>query len=91
MTKQDETSAEELMNCGRSIYGNFDTNAKITQKLIGVLSTAPNYSSLGDVHKECLHMICCKMSRMVCGDANHMDNPKDIAGYASLLLRHLEK
>jgi ribosomal protein S17E len=28
---------------------------------------------------------------MVCGDVNYSDNPRDIAGYATLLMEYLEK
>lgn len=47
-----------------SRYGTFEENARITQGLLKVLSTSENYNHLEDMHRECLHMICHKMSRI---------------------------
>ncbi len=68
-----------------SKYGTIYNNARTTQGLMRVLEHAPNYHLLTDVHKECLHMIMHKVSRMVCGDTMYSDNPHDIGGYAKLL------
>lgn len=73
-----------------SRYGKFEDNARITQSLMRVLETAPNYDKLEDMHKECFHMICHKMARAVCGDPSYDDNPRDIAGYATGLTNYLE-
>lgn len=74
-----------------SKYGEFEDNARITQELCDVIKTAPSYSKLKNEHKEALHMIFHKVARMVCGDPDYPDNPHDIAGYATLLEKHLNK
>jgi hypothetical protein len=84
-------NVKQTLNNRASSYGSFEDNAKITQGLIEILQSAPNYYRLGQIHKESVHMICHKLARMVCGDVNYSDNPRDIAGYATLLMEYLEK
>lgn len=38
-----------------------------------------------------LGMINVKIARIVCGDQNHLDHWRDIAGYAELALREIER
>jgi len=68
-------------------YGTIENNATLTQTLMDEVLVAAMRSGqvLTPVHKECLHMILHKVSRMVCGDQFYEDNPHDIAGYATLL------
>lgn len=73
-------------------YGSFKHNAEITQSLLNVIITkAPNFHLLDYQHIEALHMIFHKISRMVCGNPNYIDNVVDLIGYAKLLQEHLEK
>lgn len=74
-----------------SRYGTFEENAEVTQKLLDILLTAPSSGKLTVMHKEILHMICHKMSRMVCGDPMYVDNVHDIIGYAKGLEDYLIK
>jgi len=66
-------------------YGRMEDNARVTQKLMGVLREESGYDNLSMMHKECLHMIMHKISRMMCGDPWYADNAHDIVGYAKLL------
>lgn len=43
--------------------------------------------SLSAQQQESLEMICVKIARIVCGNANEMDHWRDIAGYAELIYR----
>ena len=70
-------------------YGGFENVARITSQLDAVV--APYREKLTEVHFEALHMIFQKIARMVCGDPNYLDNPVDIAGYATLLANYLEE
>jgi len=81
---QIETVVETLKDRGLK-YGTMEDNAKITQDLMKVVSASPNWDNLPVVHRECLHMIMAKISRMLCGEYMHLDNPHDISGYAMLL------
>lgn len=85
-----QTGIESTLKERGSRYGKFEDNARITQQLIEVLLSAPNADKMHHMHKECLHMICHKMARIVCGDVLYTDNPHDIAGYATGLENYLK-
>jgi hypothetical protein len=55
-----------------------------------LLMSGENASALQDYHKEAIHMIIHKLSRMVNGDPNYLDGPRDIVGYAQLLYKEVE-
>lgn len=76
---------EKTLNERYSRYGTFESNAEITQELMGVIEKSPKWKQLSKQHKEALHMIFHKISRMVCGDPAYVDNVHDIVGYAKLL------
>jgi hypothetical protein len=48
-------------------------------------------TSMSSSQRESLEMICVKLSRIVNGNPNEIDHWKDIAGYAQLVVRELEK
>jgi hypothetical protein len=66
-------------------YGTIQDNANLCQGAVAIFALHPKWDTLSTVHKECIHMILHKISRMVSGDAWYSDNPHDIAGYAKLL------
>lgn len=68
-----------------SKYGSMEDNAVITQRLLAACATAPGWHGLEAIHRETVHMIMHKISRMLCGDKNYSDNMHDVAGYATLL------
>lgn len=66
-------------------YGDYRNNAEVTQQIMRCLEEGLRYGDLNDMHREALHMIAHKMSRIVNGDANWHDSWDDIAGYAKLV------
>ena len=80
-----ETTLEDRGNR----YGSMAENSNMTQSFMRILQASGKYHELSDVHIESLHMIFHKISRMVCGDSNYIDNAHDIAGYAVLLEKYL--
>jgi hypothetical protein len=73
-------------------YGDWDVQAKFSQRLKDVLRSGPNWSGLyGMASEQCeaLDMICVKISRILCGDPDHKDSWVDIEGYARLVSRRL--
>jgi hypothetical protein len=71
-------------------YGSIEENSIMTQALMDVITSNTFKGKLSDVHKECLHMIFHKISRMCIGDPYYADNAHDIAGYATLLEQYIE-
>jgi len=68
-------------------YGSFNDNAVMTQEFMAVIDG----HELTPAHRECLHMIFHKISRMVVGDQMYADNAHDIAGYATLLEEYINE
>ncbi len=69
-------------------YGSFEDNAELTQSLMELVESK---RKLPHTHKEAIHMIFHKISRIVCGDLWYADNAHDIAGYATLLEEHINQ
>jgi len=72
-------------------YGSFEKNAETTQGMMSVVAQADSYNKLSDMHKEIIHMICHKISRIVNGDPMYVDNVHDIIGYAKGLEDYINK
>ena len=65
-------------------HGSFEENARYSQEIKRLFHAAPCWNGLHDVHKECLHMIALKLSRILSGQADYPDHFADIGGYARL-------
>ena len=70
-----------------SEYGNFRDNAYVAQEM-KTLSRNPEFSR---VQREALDQILSKVSRLVCGNPNHLDSGLDIVNYATLAYKHTKK
>lgn len=77
-----EPTVDNILQQRKATYGDYSTNAKVTQGIMKVIRMGENVNALNDMHLEGLHMIAHKMSRIVNGDPNHKDSWDDIAGYA---------
>lgn len=73
-----------LTERGKS-HGNFDDNARISQRLKDVVRTEATYKHLTSIQREAIDMILHKISRAVAGNASFQDHWDDIAGYAKLV------
>lgn len=75
-------------------HGDFARTAATAQGLKSLLSAEMlllenRGGALGEEQREALDSICTKLARIVCGDPNHADHWRDIAGYAGLVVRSL--
>jgi hypothetical protein len=88
--KQQET-VDEILGSRAKTYGAFRDNACLAQAL--KRSMADHAQDLGntfaDDQWEALEMIATKVSRIVTGDPNSIDQWDDIAGYATLVADRL--
>jgi len=71
-------------------YGRFADNSAIAQMLKDVMHKSPNWDKLPMDFKEALDMNASKISRMLCGDWEWLDNPRDIIGFWSLVINDRE-
>ena len=65
-------------------YGKFADNAELAQRLKGVMARGRSVDKLSYAQEEALHQIAAKISRILTGDPDYIDNWHDIAGYAKL-------
>lgn len=80
----------EILTERGSIYGAFEDNARITQAMYIAAMTGTNVDILAHAHREAIHMILHKISRIVNGNPNHVDSWDDIAGYAKLVSNYIQ-
>lgn len=66
-------------------YGTFMNNAMIAQLLKAVMVQGGSWDTMKADQREALEVICQKISRIVTGDPNYVDNWHDIQGYAKLV------
>lgn len=74
-----------------SRYGDFIDNADLSQRLDDTIRQHTGYKNLLPLHREALKFIFQKVSRIVNGDPNYVDNWHDIQGYAKLVEDRLPK
>jgi hypothetical protein len=65
-------------------HGDFALNAEISQKLKATVEQSPYYAKIRLEHREALHMIFSKVSRICSGNSEYDDHWNDVAGYAKL-------
>jgi len=84
-------SVDETLEQRGKRYGTFVKHSELSQSLLRTIRTHAilNDKQLSDVHTEALTMICHKIARIVNGDPNYGDSWRDIAGYATLVEKHL--
>lgn len=75
----------EVLNERQKSYGNYQTNAQISQQLKYIMRETPKWRELSSDKQESLEMIALKISRILNGDDNYKDSWDDIAGYANLI------
>ena len=68
-----------------SRYGDFTTQAALTQGVLEIWQAAPGWAKLDPVKRAALFYFADKVSRALNGDPNYRDNWHDIAGYAKLV------
>jgi hypothetical protein len=84
-------SIDETLEQRGSRYGTFKGHSELSQSLSRTIRTHTilNGKTLSDVHTEALNMICHKIARIVNGDPNYDDSWRDIAGYATLVVKEI--
>jgi hypothetical protein len=78
------TATEEVLVERNKTHGDFAMNAHFSQELKRLFHSAPCWTQLHDVHRESLHMIALKLSRVLSGQADYKDHWTDMAGYSKL-------
>ena len=86
-----ESRVEGILGQRAKTYGTFKDNARVAQGIKRVMAEHAREKdrTFADDQWEALEMIASKISRIVNGDADHVDQWDDIAGYATLVADRL--
>jgi len=87
--KNAETLLDSILEARGERYGAFADNALVAQQIKHAFKLGVNVLALDDDQMEALHQIASKISRIVTGDPDYVDNWDDIAGYAKLVADRL--
>ncbi|UAW58727.1 hypothetical protein ASO78B_023 [Escherichia phage vB_EcoS_ASO78B] len=87
--EQEVDVVEQLITERGSRYGKFKDGAEIMQELKDVMREVDGWHNLTPSQHEALDMIQHKIGRILNGDPNYDDSWKDIAGYATLIVKEL--
>lgn len=82
-------STDTLLADRGSRYGLFIEQTRIISGLVGVMRQN-GLDELETDQQEALHQIAVKISRILNGDPNYVDNWDDIVGYAELVSKRLK-
>lgn len=88
-----ETIDHTLIERGNR-YGTFVGHAEVTQSMKEILkrhNLGENWNDLHPIHQEALEMILHKIGRIINGDPMYDDSWRDIAGYAELVVKWINK
>lgn len=83
----------DVLNQRGARYGNFETQALITQDLKRMIRryAIQQDTAMAPDQWEALDMICSKIARILNGDPDYDDSWVDIAGYAQLIVSRLRE
>lgn len=83
----------DVLNQRGTRYGNFETQALITQDLKRMIRryALQQDTAMSPDQWEALDMICSKIARIINGDPDYDDSWVDIAGYAQLIVNRLRE
>lgn len=73
-----------------STHGRFSDNARLTEQIMDVLRSSPNWDSCDPCVKVATFMIIHKLARALSGSVLFDDHWKDIAGYATLIVDSIQ-
>jgi len=85
----EEACTESLLEDRGVQYGSFERNASNAQAIKEILRFGTTWEQLEDDQKEALDLIATKLSRIIGGDEDYVDNWTDIIGYARLVERRM--
>lgn len=85
------TDISNTLNARNERYGAFSGQAAITQAIKNLMRQSPRWNDLDSDMAEALDMIQHKIARILNGDPRYADSWHDIAGYATLVDKRLNK
>lgn len=81
----------DILEERKAQHGDFQHVAKLHCDLMELVAESENYENLTDEEEISLMMIMHKVSRICCGDPHFLDHWVDISGYATLIVKALQR
>lgn len=85
------SQVEELLATRETTHGSYSDTALYSQTIKSMCRGSAQWNLLSNQQRESLDMIATKIARILSGNADESDHWKDIAGYAKLVEKSLEK
>ena len=85
------TNINSIIEERGSSYGDFGSQALISQNIKAAMRHSPNWKKLPADMKESLEMVALKIGRILNGNPTYADSWVDIVGYAQLVVDRLER
>jgi hypothetical protein len=85
------TGVDKLLNERQSSHGDYEEGAAVSQAMLDIAMSGSSYPNCSPAMRESIHMIIHKLHRIVTGNPATKDHWDDIAGYARLISRILER
>jgi hypothetical protein len=89
--EEDHPDVEETLEKRAEKYGDYRDVAGVSQDIKTVFVRSKNWYKMEPFMQESLHMIANKLGRILSGDFYYDDSWHDISGYATLVVKQLEK
>ena len=84
-------NTNEILNERENTHGKYSNVAMTSQALKHVIQQGAKFNQLTPAELESLELICMKISRIVNGNPHLVMHWEDISGYATLIVKELEK
>ncbi|MFZ9210928.1 MAG: hypothetical protein ACO22M_00545 [Candidatus Nanopelagicaceae bacterium] len=86
-----ERDVEETLDKRGDRYGDYRDVSGVSQDIKAVFTRSKNWYKMEPFMQESLHMIANKLGRILSGDIYYDDSWHDISGYATLVVKQLER
>ncbi len=81
----------DILDEREKTHGPFTVVAAKAQHLKDTMRGGANWDAMDDIQREALEMIASKIGRILAGNHDEVDHWRDIAGYAELAVRELDR
>lgn len=85
--KVEASTIPSLLASRETTHGSYSETALYSQTIKSMVRGSANYNMLSNQQRESLDMIAVKIARILSGDPDEQDHWKDIAGYATLVIK----
>ena len=84
-------SVNDMLQDRISVYGDFASQADISQCLKHIVQSEANWKKMNYVQKEAIELILHKIARIMNGNPYYIDSWRDLVGYSQLVVNALAK